>query len=165
MSEFNETKDIKKSRKDHQCCQCHQTIPKGSSYTIFKGVFDGDFFENKYHAECWELWNRLNRGDDGYDDDYWLDINEFYSNKEMEKLRENINKQYNTLYYVGYREIFERPGRDGYTSDIKKAGKFTIHEAKSMTKYDSCGGKPRWFIPCSALDSFKDGKLHSTEMY
>lgn len=71
----------------------------------------------------------------------------------------------NELYYVGYRELFEKTGRAGYTDDIQKAGKFNIDDARSMTRHTCADGWPRWFIPCSALDGFKEGKLKPTSTY
>lgn len=64
----------------------------------------------------------------------------------------------NEKFYVGYRELLEKPGRKGYTKDKSKAGKFTLQEARVMTEYTCADGWARWYIPCSALDNF-DGKL------
>lgn len=69
------------------------------------------------------------------------------------------------LFYVGYREIFEKPGRKGYTKIKEEAGKFTLESAKSMTEFNCSDGVGRWYIACSALDSFDGTKLNPTELY
>ena len=68
-------------------------------------------------------------------------------------------------FYVGYRELFEKPDRKGYTTVKTKAGVFTLEEAKSMTKFACSEGKARWYIACSALDSFDGEKLIPSEVY
>jgi|VirMetMinimDraft_7_1064189.scaffolds.fasta_scaffold122252_2 hypothetical protein len=75
-----------------------------------------------------------------------------------------MNKTKAYMFYVGYREIFEKPERDGYTSCLSKAGKFTDEESEAMIKYNS-DGYPRWRMPVETLDSFDGGKLHSRETY
>ncbi len=68
-------------------------------------------------------------------------------------------------FYIGYRELFEKPDHEGYTKNIMKAGKFTYNEAKAQTKYTCANGWARWYIACSALDSFDNGRLKPTSMY
>jgi len=70
-----------------------------------------------------------------------------------------------TLFYVGYRELFERPGRDGYTRLLSEAGKFTEDAARNMTKYPCADGYVRWMIPCDTLDNFDGHSLTPKEMY
>lgn len=69
------------------------------------------------------------------------------------------------LFYVGYRELFEKPHRLGYTKDITEAGKFDFFEARSMTVNPCSDGYARWYIACSALNSFKEGRLCPKDIY
>ncbi len=71
----------------------------------------------------------------------------------------------NEQFFVGYREIFEKPKRNGYTINIGEAGVFTLDEAKAMTKFTCADGYGRWFIACEALMSFDGKKLNPTEIY
>ena len=56
--EFSKERPVKKSRKEHECCFCKKSIPKGSSYTRTVGVCESmsyngnEFFSNAWHAEC-----------------------------------------------------------------------------------------------------------------
>ena len=92
---LNETKIIKKSRKEHMCIQCWQKIPKGSSYTLHYGVYDGDFFNNHAHNECFSLWEECNS--DSRDDEWFgLDdcINYTDSSPNFDEWREQIRELY-----------------------------------------------------------------------
>lgn len=73
-AKMNETKTIKKSRKDHKCYQCGEIIPKGSSYKRHYGVYDSLFFDNCNHLECWDLWLAFN--EDALEHDEWFNIYE-----------------------------------------------------------------------------------------
>ena len=42
------------ARKHHECCNCQQSIEKGSEYTKTVGTFDGYFVSNPWHTECYE---------------------------------------------------------------------------------------------------------------
>jgi len=56
--EFSNERKVKKARKEHECCFCKKSIPKGSSYTRTVGVCESmsyngnEFFSNAWHAEC-----------------------------------------------------------------------------------------------------------------
>jgi len=58
--EFSKERNIKKSRKVHECCHCHKSIPTKTSYVRTVGVCESmrhngnDFFSNAWHAECLE---------------------------------------------------------------------------------------------------------------
>lgn len=45
-------KVIQKSRKVHVCHECGRDIPKGSSYVIVSGTWEGDFFAMKMCRRC-----------------------------------------------------------------------------------------------------------------
>jgi len=55
---FNKERNIKKSRKVHECCHCHKTIPTKTSYVRTVGVCESmrhngnDFFSNAWHPAC-----------------------------------------------------------------------------------------------------------------
>ena len=44
-----------KARKQHKCYLCNYPIVYGERYVRFSGKYDGEFFDNCYHAECDEL--------------------------------------------------------------------------------------------------------------
>lgn len=69
------------------------------------------------------------------------------------------------LFYVGYREVLEKPHRKGYTKLISEAGLFTFAEARSMTEHECADGFVRWYIPASALHSFDGKQFHPDEIY
>ena len=94
---MNKVKTINKSRKDHKCYQCGEIIPKGVSYKRHYGVYDGDFFDNKNHLECFDLWCRFNEsagcGDEWfniYDDD----MSEYQVPINFEEYKRQIREQY-----------------------------------------------------------------------
>lgn len=71
MSDIYNEKTIHKSRKDHRCDICGETIQKGVSYKNIRGLFDGHFFETKVCNHCIPILDKfieLNRDnlDDGY---------------------------------------------------------------------------------------------------
>lgn len=57
MSFHSDTKT--KARKHHTCGMCGRTIPKGTTYLRQAGVYDGDFYSNKAHEDCAEMWQRV----------------------------------------------------------------------------------------------------------
>lgn len=40
--------------RDHSCKFCCGLIPKGEKHYKQTGVFDGSWYSNRYHGECWE---------------------------------------------------------------------------------------------------------------
>ena len=69
------------------------------------------------------------------------------------------------LFYVGYRELFEKPERKGYTTLKENAGKFSYDDARNMTEFTCAHGYQRWYISCKALDSFDGEKLIPLGVY
>ncbi len=53
-----------KARKDHRCCECRKTIPKGEEYQACSGKFDGAFFYEKTCAACAEIRRTYSCGGD-----------------------------------------------------------------------------------------------------
>lgn len=114
-------------------------------------------------------------GDIG-DPEGWICNKKDFQGKEEKKMLKSMEREsylekakkcceLKTFYYVGYRELFEKPERKGYTTNIKEAGKFELSYAQSIIKHSCADGYPRWLIPCSALDGFKDGKLKPLNTY
>lgn len=69
MSDFNNFKEIKKTRKEHQCNGCREKIPAGSSAAYYSGVFEGNFFSAYLCRECDEyLTKHLEDFEDGWSD-------------------------------------------------------------------------------------------------
>jgi hypothetical protein len=46
----------RKARKDHWCCACRETIPRGHLYHYCSFVFDGRGESLKHCARCWEIY-------------------------------------------------------------------------------------------------------------
>lgn len=68
-------------------------------------------------------------------------------------------------FYVGYRELFERPDRKGYTRLKEDAGKFPLWEARKMTQHTCSDGYGRWYIACEAIDGYDGEKFNPTSIY
>ncbi len=58
--EFYSEKNVKSSRKQHQCCECFRPIPKGYGYVDCKGKFDGKMFSEKQHLYCYHFARLVN---------------------------------------------------------------------------------------------------------
>ncbi len=41
-------------RKPHRCINCGEPLDLGQSYCKQSGVYDGAWFTNRFHSECWE---------------------------------------------------------------------------------------------------------------
>jgi len=50
---------LRKSRKEHRCCECFNPIKKGVKYYDIKGLWDGEFSGYKAHENCHELLKML----------------------------------------------------------------------------------------------------------
>lgn len=85
--------------------------------------------------------------------------------EEVQGLRSPEPVGQDELFYVGYRELFEKPDRKGYTKNKAEAGKWPLWAARKMTSNRCAHGFGRWYISCSALDSFDGSDLHPTELY
>lgn len=54
MSDFYNPSVSRKARKSHQCTYCAELIAAGEGYVSQKGNYDGRWYENKMHPECFE---------------------------------------------------------------------------------------------------------------
>jgi len=52
MSDFWNETQVKRTRRNRRCGWCDTLILKGDPSTVVAGVFEGDFFKNRYHPEC-----------------------------------------------------------------------------------------------------------------
>lgn len=106
MVEFQESRKVKKTRKDHRCTICCRKIPKGFSCWHFTGKAEGKFFSNRLCNTCYELQRDF--------PDYVCDFNEGYFDSDtfidscselgvatplqlLNKLNENYNKNLDKL--------------------------------------------------------------------
>lgn len=92
--EFYESKDIKKTRKEHICFLCRLPIPKQTACFYESGKYDGDMFSRHSHHECSSKWRDMNL--DVYDDE-WLDfecMSEVYPHDKLGWWRKQINEKY-----------------------------------------------------------------------
>jgi len=51
MSFHNET-HVKKTRRARRCDWCAERIEKGEPSVSTSGIFEGDFYQGRYHPEC-----------------------------------------------------------------------------------------------------------------
>lgn len=51
MSFHNET-HVKKTRRARRCDWCDERIEKGDPSVSTSGIFEGDFYQGRYHPEC-----------------------------------------------------------------------------------------------------------------
>lgn len=85
------SKVIKKSRKDHHCWGCNETIPKGSKYKKVV-TFDGTAIDANYCEWCEEVFKRLeyHETEDGVDcgdfKQFFIDCPERFESIEIEPL-------------------------------------------------------------------------------
>lgn len=54
MSDFYNAPKERRARNNHQCTYCAEDIRAGDRYTHQTGVYDGRWYENKMHPECFE---------------------------------------------------------------------------------------------------------------
>jgi len=71
MLEFWNVRQIKASRKPGKCFLCRGTIELGDPYTRYSGKYEGEFFDNKFHIECFDLVNNycFDENEDEWDHD------------------------------------------------------------------------------------------------
>ena len=60
MNFHNET-HVKKTRKTRRCDWCSERIEKGDPSVSTSGICDGDFYQGRYHPECWTAIGRYCR--------------------------------------------------------------------------------------------------------
>ena len=51
------TREQRKSRKEHRCCLCGETIVKGAEYIYISYIFDGHIYTDKLHIHCDAMWD------------------------------------------------------------------------------------------------------------
>ena len=96
--EFYNSKEVKKTRKDHKCFLCQLDIPTGSNCMYESGKYDGEFFSRYSHNECAEKWVDMNR--DAYGGDDWLDFREMadvYPHDRFSDWQRRIGEIYGVL--------------------------------------------------------------------
>ena len=54
MSDFYHPQELRKAAKAHRCTYCAEPIVAGDEYVFQKGNYDGRWYENKMHPECFE---------------------------------------------------------------------------------------------------------------
>lgn len=54
MSDFYHPMTQQRSLKQRLCIYCGEMIEVGQVYNKQSGVWDGDWFTNHYHPECWD---------------------------------------------------------------------------------------------------------------
>ena len=54
MSDFYNDAKTRKARKERPCIYCGEPIGKGDTYTFQSGNFDGSWYDNHYHQECFD---------------------------------------------------------------------------------------------------------------
>ena len=64
MSDFFHPKTEHRSRIDRTCIYCAEKINKGDWYTKQTGVWEGDWFTNHFHDECFK--DLCDNGDDEF---------------------------------------------------------------------------------------------------
>lgn len=57
MSDFHNPPEAPVARKKHYCSYCAGPIPQGEQHKKQTGVFDGSWYKNRYHTECWDTLN------------------------------------------------------------------------------------------------------------
>jgi hypothetical protein len=70
MSHQNFEAKVIRTRKAHRCIWCGEDIAKGDECVVATGLFDGEFYCNRFHPECdgAALEYHLQNGyDDGFD--------------------------------------------------------------------------------------------------
>ena len=53
MPDFYNNPIERKARVQHTCIYCAEKIEIGETYAYQSGNYDGRWFENKMHVECW----------------------------------------------------------------------------------------------------------------
>ncbi|MGI4744935.1 MAG: hypothetical protein ACRYGI_11570 [Janthinobacterium lividum] len=78
----------RQARKDHQCCECGNTILRGDYYLYTSGIWDG---RGECFKTCWQCLafrnraRRENAGWRGYDEPYIGQLYDDYPTEELPK--------------------------------------------------------------------------------
>jgi len=89
--ELYNSKDIKKTQKEHQCHLCWLNIPKETPCFYESGKFDGDFFSRYSHHECAKEWCVMNK------DELSCEWCEFRDMENIDEWENKIKKTYSLL--------------------------------------------------------------------
>jgi hypothetical protein len=54
MPDFNAPHTLRKARKAHRCIYCAEAIDTGTEYAHQTGNYDGRWYANKMHPECFD---------------------------------------------------------------------------------------------------------------
>jgi hypothetical protein len=49
---FHRETHVKKTRRAHRCDWCTERVEKGEPSVVAVGIFEGDFYRDRYHPEC-----------------------------------------------------------------------------------------------------------------
>lgn len=93
--EFFESREIKATRKDHNCSHCYLKIPKGSKCIAVAGKNNGDFFTQRAHVECEDEYKMLNIESECGEE--WLPLSEMrevYPHNRFDWWQEKIRDKY-----------------------------------------------------------------------
>lgn len=52
MGDYFRPQENRVARKEHRCIACAHPIPKGDTYVVQSGYYDGKAFRHKFHPEC-----------------------------------------------------------------------------------------------------------------
>ena len=55
MSDFSNPSTLPKANKQHRCIYCYGVIAKGEVHRHQTGNYDGSWFSNRFHVECWDF--------------------------------------------------------------------------------------------------------------
>jgi len=64
VSDFYGPRETRKARIPHRCTYCGEAIPVGTQYEHQTGVYDGRWFTNKAHTECFAV--QMDDGDEEF---------------------------------------------------------------------------------------------------
>ena len=110
MNEFQTRREVKRSRVQHKCALCAEVIPQGSPYSRVSGKFDGEFFDNCFHASCEQLIANycLAGGDDWYTNDFIYDwLSDYCRECEIKDCGRNVVRCERVLRGEGCDELTE----------------------------------------------------------
>lgn len=54
MSDFFHPMTRQNCRKAHRCENCGEPLDIGQPYCKQSGVYDGNYYTNRFHPECWD---------------------------------------------------------------------------------------------------------------
>jgi len=66
VSDFYRDATRPHARKQYVCVACGWIIPKGEQHMHQTGVYEGAYFSNRFHDECWDCLSDGGLFDDGF---------------------------------------------------------------------------------------------------